>query len=92
MEPELASIESIDNSQNDRSTLNLIYNVKSTMEDTSDVSQQPSFQHIRTGKLKLHQNTTTALTHIHDDITHTQSPLHAALSSHKLASHIILLK
>jgi hypothetical protein len=50
------------------------------------------FQHIRTGKLKLHHNTTTALTHIHTEITHTHSPFHVALSSHQLASHIILLK
>jgi hypothetical protein len=43
MEPEMASIELIDNITNDRSTLNLNYNVKSTMEDTSDVSQQPPY-------------------------------------------------
>jgi hypothetical protein len=43
MEQELASIESINKSPNDRSTLNFNYNVKTTMEDTSDVSQQPPF-------------------------------------------------
>jgi hypothetical protein len=38
MEQELTSIELIDNSPIDMSTLNFNYNVKSPMEDTSDVS------------------------------------------------------
>jgi hypothetical protein len=63
MEPELASIESINNSQNDRSTLNLNYNVKSTMEDTSDVSQQPPFSthtHWQTQTSPQHHNCTNS--------------------------------
>jgi hypothetical protein len=38
MEQELASIESIDSSPIDMSTLNFTYNAKSPIEDTSDVS------------------------------------------------------
>jgi hypothetical protein len=63
MKPELVSFELIDNSQNDRSTLNLNYNVKSTMEDTSDVSQQPPFSthmHWQTQTSPQHHNCTNS--------------------------------
>jgi hypothetical protein len=75
------------------STLNF-KKFKSPMEDTSDVSQQPPFSthtHWQIQTSSQH-NITTALTQIQDEISHTHSPFHVALSSHQLASHINLPK